>query len=69
MYSEEDKRDAKTLSEWFQKLHYRYDVSVDKVLLTAPRPIKAIIERLTFKHIEITVMDLMDMSRRIIEEK
>jgi len=68
MYDGIDKSDAKQLMEWLQKNHIAYDTNVHRLLESTPRYITECIKRLSFRHLEISVEDLMTLCKRIGEE-
>jgi hypothetical protein len=65
LYDAQDKRDAETLREWLQKNHIQNTTSIERLRELAPRPVMAIVDRLTFKHLEIHAFDLFELCKRV----
>jgi len=67
LYDHIDKRDAQTLQEWLQANHIQPATSIPRLRELAPRPIMSIVDRLTFRHLEIHAFDLFDLCKRVKE--
>jgi hypothetical protein len=65
MYDGIDKSDAKQLEKWLLESRIARDTNVHHLLEETPRFISESIKRLSFRHMEITVDDLLDLCRRI----
>jgi hypothetical protein len=65
MYDHTDKNDAKQLIEWIKANHIALDTNVHRLLEETPRYITECIRRLSFRHLEISVDDLMELCARI----
>jgi hypothetical protein len=67
LYDYQDKRDAEKLNEWLQANHIQPSTSIPRLKELAPRPIISIVERLTFRHLEIHAFDLYELCKRVKE--
>ena len=65
MYDNIDKRDADQLEKWLKENRVARDTSVHNLLEETPRFISESIKRLSFRHMEITVDDLLDLCKRV----
>lgn len=65
LYDSQDKRDAEMLNKWLQEHHIKPATSIDRLRELAPRPVMAVVERLTFRHLEIHAFDLFELCKRV----